>query len=655
MFCTECGKSNHDGARFCWACGGDLSQSRPPDSDSYLLSIGGAGATRLEEPAGAGGRSIDAAGVTQLEHHLEAPELGALAPGVLIENHYRVERKLGQGGMGQVWLARDVRLDARPTALKFISPALWQSPSARQRFLGEARVCLDLTHTGIVRVHHLGEWAGLDYLAMEYLDGRTLHQWRAELSAKGARPEWAAVSDILGQVLDAVGYAHEAGVIHRDLKPANIMLARGAAGRLRVVVLDFGLARTLAGEGLTRTHAALGTPYYMAPEQMDGIRGIDRRCDIFALGVIAYEMLAGKVPLGRVAPPSTLVPGLPRGIDEFIFKCLEFDPAARFASARAMAAELKKLSLEQMDVALHRAATAKGAPKPAAKETTAKVPPTAKPATPAAKKVTPSPLPPVVVKKDSSASGPPIIFKKPAEPAAEGPYTEDLGGGVRLELLWIHGGAYLMGNKTGTRDEQPLHLVSLKGFWMGKFPVTQAQYERVMGSNPSHFKGADNPADSVTWAAAEGFCQKLSEKTGKRYALPSEAQWEYACRAGGQGRWCFGDDEKLLKDYAWYKENSGLLFKWSPSTWPVGKRKPNAWGLHDMHGNVFEWCADWYHDSYNGVPADGSAWLVPPGNMRVLRGGSWDATAEQCQSGLRSPYQPERLNKSCGLRVVRNG
>ncbi|NQT39791.1 MAG: formylglycine-generating enzyme family protein, partial [Planctomycetes bacterium] len=164
----------------------------------------------------------------------------------------------------------------------------------------------------------------------------------------------------------------------------------------------------------------------------------------------------------------------------------------------------------------------------------------------------------------------------------------DLGGGVELDLVLIPAGSFLMGDDRA----KPVHKVRItKPFYLGKYEVTQEQWEAVMGSNPSNFKGAKNPVEQVSWDNCQQFLVKLNAKSGGqggKFVLPTEAQWEYACRAGSTGKFCFGDDEKQLGEYAWYGENSGS------KTHPVGEKKPNTFGLHDMHGNVWEWCHDWY-------------------------------------------------------------
>lgn len=235
--------------------------------------------------------------------------------------------------------------------------------------------------------------------------------------------------------------------------------------------------------------------------------------------------------------------------------------------------------------------------------------------------------------------------------------TLELGKDVTMKLVLIPAGKFMMGSLDNEADHQanesPRHEVAIsKPFYLGVYEVTQQQYEAVMGANPSRFKGANNPVEQVAWADAVTFCKKLSAKTGKTVRLPTEAQWEYACRAGSKTRFGCGDTDSDLPGSTWLDWNAG------GKTHPVGEKKPNRFGLHDMHGNVWEWCADWYADSYTRPPA-GQAGAIDhdpagaaSGDHRVARGGSWQQGPHSCRSAGRNKFPPGSRDSILGFRVV---
>ncbi|NEQ36924.1 MAG: SUMF1/EgtB/PvdO family nonheme iron enzyme [Okeania sp. SIO3I5] len=232
--------------------------------------------------------------------------------------------------------------------------------------------------------------------------------------------------------------------------------------------------------------------------------------------------------------------------------------------------------------------------------------------------------------------------------------TENFGNGVFLEMVKIPAGRFLMGSpetEAGRRDrESPQHYVDVPEFFMAKYPVTQAQWQAVMSNNPSSFQGPSRPVENVCWFDATKFCQKLSQKTGKRYSLPSESQWEYACRARTSTPFYFG--ETITSDLVNYNDNTpkGIYRK---ETTDVGIFPPNAFGLYDMHGNVWEWCQDVWHDNYEGAPTDGSAWETGGDTqIGVLRGGSWNTYLDNCRSAMRFMFYNYSCTYPWGFRVV---
>jgi formylglycine-generating enzyme required for sulfatase activity len=237
----------------------------------------------------------------------------------------------------------------------------------------------------------------------------------------------------------------------------------------------------------------------------------------------------------------------------------------------------------------------------------------------------------------------------------------DLGNGVTMDFVWIPPGEFMMGSPThevGRLDNETQHRVTItKGFWMGKYEVTQKQYTAVMGTNPSHFdRGGSYPVDSVSWEDAVAFCAKVKERTGLELRLPTEAEWEYACRAGTTTAYYTGDTESDLARAGCFAGNSerGIkIWKWDRRRWEprsVGWFEPNRWGVYDMHGNAWEWCADWYGAYPTGMVLDPLG--TENGEYRVLRGGSWLNNAQLCRSAHRNYADPSYRDLSHGFRCV---
>jgi formylglycine-generating enzyme required for sulfatase activity len=237
-------------------------------------------------------------------------------------------------------------------------------------------------------------------------------------------------------------------------------------------------------------------------------------------------------------------------------------------------------------------------------------------------------------------------------------------------MVLLPAGEFRMGSGRGKEDERPAHTVRLASYWMDRFEVTQAEYEKLGFPNPSRFKGAELPVEMMTWTKAALFANARSRAEGLEpcydedtaecnfaasgYRLPTEAEWEYACRAGTDGEYGFGADPRGLPDHAWYAENS------SKKTHPAGKKSPNRWGLHDLHGNVAEWCNDVYEKSYYGASPPANPRGPADGKKYVVRGGAWNSSAETCRSPARAGENPGFVDcclapDSLGFRLVRRG
>lgn len=220
---------------------------------------------------------------------------------------------------------------------------------------------------------------------------------------------------------------------------------------------------------------------------------------------------------------------------------------------------------------------------------------------------------------------------------------------IGMEFVRIEAGTFQMGanDREANDDEKPVHTVRIsQPFYLGTYEVTQAQWQAVMGSNPSASKGDTLPVEQVSWDDAQEFLRRLNARErGVTYRLPTEAEWEYAARAESTGRWSFGDDASRLGQYAWYGDNAG------GRTHPVGQKQPNAWGLYDMHGNVWEWVQDWYGDYTSGTAVDPTG--PTSGAYRVYRGGGWLFGARDCRSAHRLIGAPGDRYVSLGLRLLR--
>lgn len=585
----------------------------------------------------------------------------ATTPPPEFANHprYEIVKLLGEGGMGAVFLANDKQL-GRKVALKI--PRIGTgNETILARFEREARAAATLEHPNICPVYDVGTHQGVPYLTMAYIEGRPLAEW---LTPGKQAPENQAASLVrkLALILDE---AHRRGIIHRDLKPSNVMINP----RKELVIMDFGLARRVGADEarLTQDGSMLGTPSYMPPEQATGdIDQMGPACDIYALGVILYELLAGRLPfvgtpiqvlyqvmMETPAPPSAHRPGVNRGLEAVCLKAMAKKPADRFASMAEFAAALDRYS-QFRD------------PRPIWKRLSRRT---------WAAVAGAAVLLALVVGLVATRGKP--VPNRPETVVVETAPTNSIG----MKLAPIPAGKFLMGAAPGEAGaqghESPRHRVEIsRPFQMGVHEVTQAQFEQVMGYNPSYFckagDGADKvagmdttsfPVESVSWGEAVAFCRKLSErpaekKAGRAYRLPTEAEWEYACRVGAET--AFHTGSTLTAKQA----NINGWFRYGPSergpnlqrTTTVGSYPPNEYGLYDMHGNVWEWCHDWWDPGYYGKSPQTDPTGPDSGENRVVRGGAWEniywPTGVDHRCAYRGADPPGARLRHVGFRVV---
>ena len=460
----------------------------------------------------------------------------------------------------------------------------------------------------------------------------------------------------------------------------------------QVKITDFGIAR-IATQTMTKTGVTMGTPAYMAPEQVLAAR-VDGKADQFSLAVVAFELLAGRKPFwadtdhavmfaivsGERPVAHQVNPALPPAVSEVLRRalakegsqrfggCVEFvgaleaafaPPAARPALADrpapvppppapgpgtgkraifvgiAAGAAFAAVLLAGVYALMHQAAVA---PFGQEKQTAANQTKTE----PAPATVTSQPAPAGNQPPETKTAAPEMVKASPSPPPAANrqprPGEVKLNARDGLNYVWIPPGTFMMGCSAGDNecesDEKPAHQVALtKGFWIGQTEATQEAYQKVTGQNPSHFKGAKLPVESVTWNQAQAFCQAAGMR------LPTEAEWEYAARAGSRNARP-GD----IDASAWYSNNSG------PQPNPVRQKVANAFGLFDMLGNVWEWVADWFGSYQAGEQTDPRG--PGSGHNRVARGGSWINHAKDARVSLRNNYGPANRFSNIGLRCA---
>jgi formylglycine-generating enzyme required for sulfatase activity/tRNA A-37 threonylcarbamoyl transferase component Bud32 len=603
-----------------------------------------------------------------------------LPEGLREHPRYRVVGLLGAGGMGAVYRAEH-RLMKRSVALKVITPSLVKEPSTIERFRREVEAAARLAHPNIVTAYDAEQAGDTHFLVMEFVEGVSL----AQRVDRHGPPSVGQACDCIRQAALGLQHAHERGMVHRDIKPQNLMLA--AEGQVKV--LDFGLARFASESSqattLTHEHAVMGTPAFLAPEQSVDAHRADIRADIYSLGCTFYFMLSGQPPF----PGSTFVelltrhqtqeptaieklrPDVPPEVAAIVRRMMAKVPADRYQTPAEVVQALEPWARREVDSEIPTVP----APEAAAPRSAG----SAGSATLALPVSTPGPGPDrwrwlrrgaltacviiiaacaVVLWQGSAvvSTGEP---KTTPVPVPQDPLSLDLGEGVILPLVQVARGSFRMGapdtDKDATDDEKPQHEVVIPtAFFLGKFLVTQQQYQRVMGKNPSFFAESGGgrglvarldtrrfPVDSVSWNDASEFCIRVSVLTNRKVQLPLEAEWEYACRAGTESRYYCGD--RLLISRANFGTHVGR-------TSEVGQYQANPWGLFDMTGNLWQWCADGKR-KYTADPV--TAPVGPTTNsFRVLRGGSWNAQARYSRSSYKITRHVSQRDEMIGFRVL---
>ena len=524
----------------------------------------------------------------------------------LLGDRYRSVKLLGSGGMGRTFLAIDELKPSKPfCAIKQFLPQ-GQGTNYNQK-------AAELFQQEVIRLDELGHHSQIpallahyqqenhQYLVQEFISGQNLAE---ELKTQGVFNQ-SQIRQLLSSLLPVLQFVHGHNVIHRDIKPDNI-IRRPSKDATEFILIDFGAAKYAINADLKQTGTSIGSPEFVAPEQARGKALFNS--DLYSLGVTCIHLLTQASPFDLIDIDHNWVwrdylngNTVSDALGKILDKLIAIAPSKRYQSADEVIRDLnpQAFSLSKDEL-----------------------------------------LQPNVV------AAPTLIH-------------EDLGNGIILEMTSIPAGEFIMGSpeyeESHENTENPQHQVKVASFYMGTFLITQAQFRAIMNASPSCMVGEDHPVECVSWNAVVEFCTLLSQKTGRNYRLPSEAEWEYACRAGTKTSFHFGNaiNTNLANYDGRYIYRSGAKGEYRQTTTPVGTFSPNAFGLYDMHGNVWEWCQDIWHDDYIGAPINGSAWEGGRSSIyRVLRGGSWYGYPWYCRSAARGRGKQGDWKLYYGFRVA---
>lgn len=551
---------------------------------------------------------------------------------ILLQERYRPIKLIGRGGFAKTFLTID---EGKPSqsycVIKQFLPDNQGSDTiekAAKMFAQEAVLLEQLgSHEQIPKLLAYFTHAERQYLVQVYIEGRNLSE---ELAQQGTFTE-DSIRSLLQDLLPVLQFAHEKGVIHRDVKPENIIKR---SSDQKPVLVDFGAAKYIHLNPVNVTGTIIGSAEYVAPEQARGKP--EPSSDLYGLGVTCIHLLTNKSPFD-------------------LFDTVDFSWCWRdYLGENRISEELGQIIDKLIQPGTRKRYSQ-------AKEVLAALN-----------------SQPINLKNSSQLSSQfsfevVTVDKMGLIQSSQQtvPYQRlNLYRQVSIDLVEIPAGSFLMGSSfpKGLNNERPQHQVRVPGFLMGQYPVTQPQWNliasrddlqvnRKLKVNPAYFKHPHKPVEQVTWLDAVEFCQRLSQLTNREFRLPSEAEWEYACRGGTTTPYCFG--EIITPELANYDISTTKTSKSEEreikQTTPVGEFPANPFGLYDMHGNVWEWCADDWHDNYYYAPTDSSPWITSNlqfNSLAVLRGGSWFDYPLSCRSASRLNTGRGSSQKFIGFRLV---
>ena len=590
---------------------------------------------------------------------------------LLLMDRYRAISLLGQGGFGRTFLAIDELKPSKPRCvIKQFLPEVKGKKAlkkATELFEREATRLDELgKHEQIPELLAFFNQEERKYLIQEYIDGEDLAK---ELKHQGVFDQ-TKIEALLQDILSVLQFVHENHIIHRDIKPENI-IRRKKDGRL--ILVDFGAAKETMGENTSAVGTIIGSAAYIAPEQAVGKAKF--ASDLYSLGATCLHLLTDIEPteLFDVAEGEWMWREylqdneIDYELSHVLDKLVEGATKKRFQTVSEV------LQVLGGNTNPNRPSVSIPTPPPvhhyrSASQTKAK----SRPPLRKRRKVHKLELKIFEYEYKTVSEDPCLIMGKRSSLSTishqgKAKYiTLDLDNNVTLDLMGIPGGKFLMGSPTDElereKEESPQRQVTIRPFLLSKYPITQAQWQAVMNNNPAKFVAEDidiiqskRPVERVSWYDCVLFCQTLSQLIGREFRLPSEAEWEYACR--GKTTTPFHYGSTIGTELANYNGEdvygSGFEGANRRETTPVDSFYPNPFGLFDLHGNVAEWCLDTWHDNYEHAPVDGSSRIEEhPKAMRVLRGGSWLHLPGSCRSAQRIKSDPKNKSDAFGFRIA---
>lgn len=591
----------------------------------------------------------------------------------LNNGQYVIESILLRSGTGFYYRAKDTT-NSKLVTIKAID-IFWSSQENKQEFQDNLIKQAQLVAKKCYSPHIIKLYPEVlleenrAYMVMDYLDGVDLASY---IDRHGKFTPESALK-IITKLASALNILHQNRCVHQDVRPQNIIFDEVTQ---TPIFTDYGLAVKLFALAPRKPQ---NIDSFSPPEQQSSAHKNKPATDIYSLAAILYVLVTGQLPTPAnlrsyrdLIPPQQFTPELTDQFNQAIIKGMELDITKRPQNLRDWFQLLKEnhptLTIPNSPI---NTSKVKESQNNDHEETIVQK---TSPITPPPTIIKPKTNYPnvetfdfetITIEPEKKLFGLISSIKKNIVPRSGQFFVEYLGEGVNLDMIFIPGGSFMMGSNTSEvgrdKDENPIHLVTLNSFYVSKYPITQQQWRTVASypkvtrpikANPSFFKGDNLPVEKVSWLDAQEFCKRLSKYTNRTYRLPTESEWEYACRGNTKTAYFFGDT--IAPEFANYDaRNHNKQGKYDKKTTPVGSFYPNPFGLYDVHGNVWEWCEDHYSSNYIHKPKDGSAYETTMANQpRVVRGGSWSLSAPYCRSAKRSSYAADSNYNFVGFRIV---